>query len=181
MAQIELIPGGEDEFVVESNKDQYMHLLTESRLHRYDVQIKAMKQGLHETLPWRLLALFQGAELERLVCGTIQVDLDLLKSVADFRGCTLQDDPIKWFFEIMESFSHEDRGKVISFMWGRSRLPLSADDFGDKPRFHIVDDPVDRYGIHTGTHIQALCRSHRPSQLTASFLAAACTSCVRFE
>lgn len=56
------------------------------RLHEFDAQVAAVREGLSKVVPVPLLALFSGAELETMVCGSPDIPLNLLKSVATYKG-----------------------------------------------------------------------------------------------
>lgn len=63
------------------------------------------------------------------VCGSPDIPLSLLKSVASFKGATSDANIQKWFWEIMESMSNEEKSLFLRFVWGRSRLPRTIADF----------------------------------------------------
>lgn len=56
------------------------------RLHEFDEQVKAVKDGMSKVVPVPLLSLFSGYELETMVCGSPDIPLALLKSVATYKG-----------------------------------------------------------------------------------------------
>jgi E3 ubiquitin-protein ligase HERC2 len=56
------------------------------RLHEFDDQVKAVRQGMAKVIPVPLLTLFSGYELETMVCGSPDIPLPLLKSVATYKG-----------------------------------------------------------------------------------------------
>lgn len=56
------------------------------RLHEFDEQVKAVREGMSKVVPVPLLTLFSGYELETLVCGSPDIPLALLKSVATYKG-----------------------------------------------------------------------------------------------
>lgn len=57
-----------------------------SRLHEFDNQVAAVRAGLARVVPVPLLSLFSGYELETMVCGSPDIPLELLKSVAVYKG-----------------------------------------------------------------------------------------------
>jgi len=61
-------------------------LALDYRLHEFDVQVAAVREGLSKVVPVPLLALFSGTELETMVCGSPDIPLNLLKSVATYKG-----------------------------------------------------------------------------------------------
>lgn len=56
------------------------------RLHEFDEQVKAVRDGMSKVVPVPLLSLFNAYELETMVCGSPDIPLTLLKSVAVYRG-----------------------------------------------------------------------------------------------
>lgn len=80
-------------------------------------------------IPAPLLSLFAGHELETMVCGSPDIPLTLLKSVATYKGVEAQSPLIRWFWEVMEEFSNPERSLFLRFVWGRTRLPRTIADF----------------------------------------------------
>lgn len=56
------------------------------RLHEFDEQVKVVREGMSKVVPVPLLTLFSGYELETLVCGSPDIPLALLKTVATYKG-----------------------------------------------------------------------------------------------
>lgn len=63
------------------------------------------------------------------VCGSPDIPLHLLKSVATYKGVEPTSALIQWFWEVMESFSNTERSLFLRFVWGRTRLPRTIADF----------------------------------------------------
>lgn len=127
------------------------------RLHEFDEQVSAVREGMARVVPVPLLSLFTGYELETMVsenwlcyralpsgswlagllqfffstqvCGSPDIPLHLLKSVATYKGVEPTSALIQWFWEVMESFSNTERSLFLRFVWGRTRLPRTIADF----------------------------------------------------
>lgn len=124
------------------------------RLHEFDAQVAAVREGMSKVIPVPFLALFSGPELETMVCGSPDIPLTLLKSVATYKGININDTftkrlnflslristsavlgieatapLIQWFWEVMEEFSNQERSLFLRFVWGRTRLPRTIADF----------------------------------------------------
>ena len=56
------------------------------RLHEFDLASAAVREGMARVIPVPLLSLFTGFELETMVCGSPDIPLHLLKSVATYKG-----------------------------------------------------------------------------------------------
>lgn len=63
------------------------------------------------------------------MCGSPDIPLHLLKSVATYKGIEPSASLIQWFWEVMESFSNTERSLFLRFVWGRTRLPRTIADF----------------------------------------------------
>ncbi len=68
------------------NRDEYVRLATQFRLHEFDAAVAAVREGMAKVIPVPLLSLFAGFELEAMVCGSPDIPLHLLKSVATYKG-----------------------------------------------------------------------------------------------
>ena len=64
------------------------------------------------------------AAIEKRVCGEKTVSVDLLKSITAYRNCSEDHEAIRRFWRVFESLSQEERQMYLSFVWGRSRLPI---------------------------------------------------------
>lgn len=126
--EVELLEGGL-EINVENNKadvSRYCNLVQQFRLHEFDSQISAIRRGLFSIVTERATQLLTWMELERLICGHVEIDLEILKRHTEYRGYHVKNSTIRYFWKVLESFSHEQRSRFIRFAWGRSRLPRGA-------------------------------------------------------
>lgn len=75
------------------------------------------------------------SELETWVCGKAIIDIDLLQRHTKYGGdkkTTLLNEESRrviWFWEVLRSFSEEDKQKFIKFCWGQQRLPANDEEF----------------------------------------------------
>ncbi len=125
---IELKPGGADIEVTNENKAEYIELLTEWRCgKRVQEQMKAFNQGLFELIPRHLLQIFDDKELELLIGGMADIDIDDWYKYTDYRNYTTNDDQIKWFWKcVREAFDSEKRARLLQFATGTSRVPVNG-------------------------------------------------------
>lgn len=63
------------------------------------------------------------------MCGSPDIPLHLLKSVATYKGVDASDSLVTWFWEVMEEFGNTERSLFLRFVWGRTRLPRTIADF----------------------------------------------------
>jgi hypothetical protein len=143
---IELEPDGSKREVTFENRMEYCDLVERYRLHEFDVQVEALRAGLATVVPMRLLSLFTWDQLEMMVCGQSQVDISLLRSVAEYSSCSANDEHVRNFWQVLEEFSQEERSMFLRFTWGRSRLPLNAQAFVQRFKLQsFPKSPPDNY------------------------------------
>jgi E3 ubiquitin-protein ligase HERC2 len=115
--------------VTAENRVEYVQLAKAFRLHEFDPAASAVREGMSRVVPVPLLSLFTGFELETMVCGSPDIPLHLLKSVATYKGVEANSPLVIWFWEVMEEFGNAERSLFLRFVWGRTRLPRSIADF----------------------------------------------------
>ena len=112
--------------------DRYCDELEAYWLHHESAAVaEAVRAGLVTQLPAATLRLLRWDELEEMVCGRPDIDIDLLQSTVEYeRGCSASDPHVLWLWELLRSdFSLDDKKAFIRFAWGRSRLPLTKAQF----------------------------------------------------
>ena len=72
--------------VTSENRTEYVKLAMQFRLHEFDPAVACVREGMSRVVPVPLLSLFTGYELETMVCGSPDIPLHLLKSVATYKG-----------------------------------------------------------------------------------------------
>lgn len=128
--------GGRETPLTFRTRHEYAALVVATRLAESRRQAQAVRRGLENVVPQSMLSLLTWKELEVHVCGRPVVDVALLRANTEYNGCSKEDEHIKWFWRAMEEYSPEERAQYLRFVWGRSRLPLTAKDFGRK---HVIE------------------------------------------
>ncbi|KAI7860984.1 E3 ubiquitin-protein ligase RSP5 [Circinella umbellata] len=124
---VDLKPGGRDIEVTEENKREYVNLVTEWRISkRVQEQFKAFKEGFNQLIPQDLVNVFDERELELLIGGIAEIDVDDWKKHTDYRGYTEQDDVIQWFWKCVRSWDSEKKSRLLQFTTGTSRIPVNG-------------------------------------------------------
>ena len=111
------------------NSSEYFQLSLYMRLHEFDQQVAAMREGMARVIPVPMLSLFTGPELETMACGSREISVNLLQSVTTYKGIDPGSPLVCWFWQVMESFSQNERSLFLRFVWGRTRLPRTPGDF----------------------------------------------------
>lgn len=81
----ELLPGGETKMVTVENREEFVKLVIEARLHEIDLQCEAIRRGLLSAcIPSQLLGLWTVEELAKQVSGSPEVPIDKMKAQTKF-------------------------------------------------------------------------------------------------
>ncbi|KAF2809562.1 HECT-domain-containing protein [Mytilinidion resinicola] len=124
---IELKPGGEEIEVTNENKREYVDLITEWRIEkRVEEQFSAFVSGFHELIPADLVNVFDERELELLIGGIADIDVDDWKKHTDYRGYTENDEVIANFWKCIRSWDAEQKSRLLQFATGTSRIPVNG-------------------------------------------------------
>nr|XP_043635676.1 E3 ubiquitin-protein ligase UPL2-like [Erigeron canadensis] len=123
----ELIPGGRNIRVTEENKHKYVNLIAEHRLTTaIRPQINAFLEGFNELISRDLISIFHDKELELLISGLPDIDLDDMKANTEYSGYSAGSPVIQWFWEVAQGFSKEDKARLLQFVTGTSKVPLEG-------------------------------------------------------
>ncbi|CAO3592000.1 unnamed protein product [Absidia cylindrospora] len=124
---IDLKPDGRNIEVTEENKKEYVALVAKWRItKRVEEQFKAFKEGFNQLIPQDLVNVFDERELELLVGGIAEIDVDDWKKHTDYRGYSEQDEVIQWFWECVRSWDNEKKSRLLQFTTGTSRIPVNG-------------------------------------------------------
>ena len=125
--EVELYRHGKNVSVDESNYENYATLVEKFRLHELDAQVQAIRRGFITIVPERILGLVQWQELEELVVGSSEIDVDIMRNHTQYGSRSFErSDTVKYFWAVLESFSNAERAMFVRFAWGRSRLPRTG-------------------------------------------------------
>ena len=81
----DLIPNGRNISVTEENKKDYVKLVCQMKMTgAIRKQIDSFLEGFYEVIPKRLISIFNEQELELLISGLPNIDLDDLKANTEY-------------------------------------------------------------------------------------------------
>ncbi|KAI8810926.1 hypothetical protein BJ742DRAFT_675473 [Cladochytrium replicatum] len=124
---IDLKPDGQNIAVTEQNKHEYVKLITEYKLTTaIREQIDAFLSGFHEIIPKDLVSIFNEQELELLISGLPDIDIDDWKNNCEYSNYSQSSPQVQWFWRAVRSFTQEERAKLIQFATGTSKVPLEG-------------------------------------------------------
>uniref|UniRef100_A0A8C5BJZ3 E3 ubiquitin-protein ligase n=1 Tax=Gadus morhua TaxID=8049 RepID=A0A8C5BJZ3_GADMO len=113
--------------VTEENKEEYISLMAEWRFSRgVEGQTKAFLDGFNEVVPLQWLQYFDEKELEVMLCGMQEVDLQDWQRNTVYRHYTRNSKQIIWFWQLVKEVDNEVRLRLMQFVTGTCRLPLGG-------------------------------------------------------
>ncbi|KHN95843.1 TOM1 protein [Metarhizium album ARSEF 1941] len=146
---VDLVPNGRDVVVTEDNKHEYVRLVVEHKLlSSVKDQMEKFLQGFHDIIPAELISIFNEQELELLISGLPDIDIDDWKSNTEYQNYTPSSQQIQWFWRAVRSFDKEERAKLLQFVTGTSKVPLNGfkelEGMNGISRFNIHRDYGDK-------------------------------------
>ncbi|KAK4552797.1 E3 ubiquitin-protein ligase tom1 [Recurvomyces mirabilis] len=124
---IDLIPDGRNISVTEDNKHEYVQKIVEYRLiTAVQDQLEKFLEGFHEIIPKELIAIFNEQELELLISGLPEIDVDDWKNNTEYHNYQPTSPQIQWFWRAVRSFDKEEKAKLLQFVTGTSKVPLNG-------------------------------------------------------
>ncbi|KAF4995018.1 hypothetical protein FGRMN_5406 [Fusarium graminum] len=127
MTTEDLIPDGRNIDVTNENKKEYVDLMVKWRIEkRIAEQFQAFKEGFQELIPQDLINVFDERELELLIGGIAEIDVDDWKKHTDYRGYTESDEVVQHFWATVRSWDGEQKSRLLQFTTGTSRIPVNG-------------------------------------------------------
>ena len=124
---IDLIKNGRNINVTDENKLLYIQLIAHHRTTTaIRKQIDAFLEGFHELVPPELISIFDAQELELLISGLPDIDLDDYRSTTEYNGYKPSDTIISWFWNCLRAFNKEEKALFLQFVTGTSKVPLEV-------------------------------------------------------
>lgn len=124
---IDLIPDGRNIYVSEENKREYVdHIVAYRLVDSVEPQLKQIAKGFNEIVPVEYIRDFTDQEMELLISGVPDIDIDEWKRNTMYVGYTPTSPQIKWFWVVVKSFTKEERAKLLQFCTGTSRVPAQG-------------------------------------------------------
>ncbi|KAJ5179784.1 hypothetical protein N7492_002994 [Penicillium capsulatum] len=124
---IDLKPDGRNIPVTQENKEEYVQRVVEYRLvESVREQLDNFLKGFHEIIPPDLISIFNEQELELLISGLPEIDVDEWKNHTEYHNYSASSPQIQWFWRAVRSFDKEERAKLLQFVTGTSKVPLNG-------------------------------------------------------
>lgn len=137
---VPLKEGGEDIPVTRDNLIEWISLYSSWRmLDSVAPQLVHLLQGFYEVVPVQVISLFNEFELEQILCGLGEINVDDWRKHAVMIGYRRDEDKVQedWFWEILtQDFNNTQRGQVLQFVTGSAQVPVSFQYL--HPRFTVA-------------------------------------------
>ncbi|VVT55351.1 uncharacterized protein SAPINGB_P004553 [Magnusiomyces paraingens] len=123
---VELKPNGANIPVTNANRLEYIHAVANYKLNIVlHQQTSLFLQGLSVILPPRWLSMFNAREIQMLISGRpAAINIDDLRKNSVLINFEENDDTIKYFWEVVEELSDEDKSRFIKFVTSVPKAPL---------------------------------------------------------
>eukprot|EP00599_Poterioochromonas_sp_BG-1_P002604 CAMPEP_0173135958 /NCGR_PEP_ID=MMETSP1105-20130129/2196_1 /TAXON_ID=2985 /ORGANISM="Ochromonas sp., Strain BG-1" /LENGTH=704 /DNA_ID=CAMNT_0014048045 /DNA_START=280 /DNA_END=2394 /DNA_ORIENTATION=- len=156
---VELVPGGTNISVDNDNLDAYLEAQCKYRtLTRIQQQLTHFLRGFYDIIPEPLLSVFDFQELELLLHGVPNIDMDDWSRNTEYTG-EFQNQPnhkvVQWFWEIIRSFEQEQKAKLLQFVTGTSGVPPQGFSY-----LQGNDGAVRRFTLHGDKNVKVFPRAH---------------------
>uniref|UniRef100_A0A8D0CJ98 HECT-type E3 ubiquitin transferase n=1 Tax=Scleropages formosus TaxID=113540 RepID=A0A8D0CJ98_SCLFO len=122
-----LRPGGDKIPVTNQNRKEYVQLYIDFLLNKSIYkQFAAFYCGFHSVCASNALLLLRPEEVEILVCGSPELDMNALQKVTQYEGYSKVDPTIRCFWDVVLAFPLELQKKLLHFATGSDRVPVGG-------------------------------------------------------
>ncbi|KAL8872238.1 MAG: hypothetical protein Q9174_002099 [Haloplaca sp. 1 TL-2023] len=124
---VDLIENGRNIPVTDDNKQEFVQLMVEYRLTgSVQAQLEKFLGGFHDVVSPELIAIFNEQELELLISGLPDINIDDWKAQTEYHNYSASSSQIQWFWRAVRSFDKEERAKLLQFVTGTAKVPLNG-------------------------------------------------------
>lgn len=139
---IDLIKNGQSTKVTFKDLQMYIKLYKEFLINEINDQVSMIRKGIFDILKEGLSSLLTPEDLEEYICGSPELNLQLLREKTRYDSCESDSPYIINFWKALESFSEEEKRKYLRFVSGRTRLPDPRNiPFEHKITLHQMNRP----------------------------------------
>lgn len=82
----------------------------------------AFLEGFYDIIPKKLISIFNEQELELLISGLPEIDIDDLCNNTEYKSFNRSSPQVQWFWRSLRSFEQEDLAKFLQFVTGTSKV-----------------------------------------------------------
>jgi E3 ubiquitin-protein ligase HUWE1 len=125
---IELVPEGHSISVTLENREEYVQCVVDQILkHEAPGQTQRLMKGFYELIPLEEIRMFRPDELDLLICGVPEIDVDDLVASCEFsRPYSIAHPVIRMLIDVLRSFSREQKAQFLLYVTGSSQMPAGG-------------------------------------------------------
>lgn len=121
---IDLVPNGSDKTVTAENISEYLvSYMKYFLLERIKPQVTELLLGFYDVIPESALTVFDYQELELMLCGLPNIDVNDWMEHTIYKNCTRKTQVVQWFWKIVREFDQETKARLLQFATGTSGVP----------------------------------------------------------
>jgi len=156
---VEIVEGGANKAVTNSNLNEYLEAQLRYRLmSKTKAQLLELLRGFYDVVPEPLLSVFDFQELELLLHGLPNIDMDDWIANSDYTGDFTNQSGhtvVTWFWEVVREFSQEDKARLLQFVTGTSGVPAQGFAY-----LQGNDGNIRKFTVHGDKNVQVFPRAH---------------------
>ena len=84
------------------------------------------QDGFHECVPSDTVSVFDAHDLELLICGLPDIDIEDLRANTHYTGYRQSDETVRALWAVLRSFGKEEKALFVQFVTGSSKVPLGG-------------------------------------------------------
>ncbi|XP_063902483.1 E3 ubiquitin-protein ligase wwp-1-like isoform X3 [Zophobas morio] len=124
---IELKPGGAEIEVTDDNKAEYVELMLNFHLnYGTEDQMLAFTRGFEDVISVEKLQMFDERELEVLICGVTEIDVDDWEKNTVLREFARDSKQVIWLWQCVRAWDNDMRVRLLQFVTGSCRVPVGG-------------------------------------------------------
>jgi len=127
---LEMGPGGAEVPLPLKDRAAYCAWAADAQLSLYEDSTAALVRGLWRVVPRAALTLMPWSALEAAVCGTPDVDVDMLARHTEYGAGSATLPVVSAFWALMRSADAAFRTRTVRFIFGMDRLPGTDAEWG---------------------------------------------------
>lgn len=74
----------------------------------------------------KMVKIFNDHELELLISGLPEIDIDDLRANTEYAGYTAASQTIQWFWQVVRELNKQELALLVQFVTGTSKVPLEG-------------------------------------------------------
>ncbi|EGB06937.1 hypothetical protein AURANDRAFT_71870 [Aureococcus anophagefferens] len=127
----DLVEGGSSRAVTEANKEEFIGLRLKDALFETSKEgIEAFLAGVYAVVPLEAFLLVSAVELELMLCGASELDVDSWMAHAQYRGDFAEKgadhDVVRWFWDAVRAMDGATRSQLLQWTTGHGRVPVQG-------------------------------------------------------